>query len=346
MQVYCFGELLIDLLAVQQGVGLEKVESFRRSPGGAPANVARDLAVLGLDAQFMGLLGEDPFGEFLRGDLADAGVGVDYLGRSARVSTPLAFLATLRGGRKQVSFAGMDGWATALAQSAELDRAIVPGAGRWLHVGGVASAWAELHHRQRALLTRARRAGWRTSVDVNYRSALYANRDEIFATRMAELISLADVVKLSEEETAAAVRTDPGQDVSARVLAMGAQVVAVTRGPAGATVYAPRRAPITLAPLAVKEVEPTGAGDAFMAGLIAGLIRAGGPARPALPAATPSSQPAWPPEHDLLFAANLANECGALAVTRAGAMLTLKGATARDYPSISRWKKDRRAATP
>lgn len=330
MQIYCFGELLVDLLAREQGKPLAQVGSFDRAPGGAPANVAADLALLGLPVAFMGLLGDDPFADFLSEFLDEAGVSTDMLVRSPRVGTPMAFIATQEDGSQQICFSGLSAWASALAGRAEMDAAVEPGHDRWLHVGGVASAWPELHARQRALLTRAKRAGWRTSLDVNYRASLWDSPGGLFATRISELLPLVDVVKVAVYELDETLRgrdTQPA-DALGSLLAFGPSVAVVTRGERGALVRSRAGQLLDLDAVDVDLSEPTGAGDAFMAGLIAGLSRAAGK-----PGAS------WPAAHDLEFAASLANECGALAVTRAGAPLNLRRPAVKTYPTIAQWMK-------
>jgi fructokinase len=340
MQVFCFGELLIDLLADAQGKPLEKVTTFNRAPGGAPANVARNLAKLGVETAFMGLLGDDPFGRYLADDLASAGVDTQWIGRSPRITSPLAFVATQRDGGKQVAFAGMESWASALAESAELDRPVTPGPGRWLHVGGVASAWPELHHRQRAILNRARGAGWRTSLDVNFRPALFQDRPDLFAARMNELLPLVDLVKVSDEELDATLHLDASADPEAaldRLLAMGPTVAAVTHGADGVIAKARGRDLIELRGIAVEQVEPTGAGDAFMAALIAGLGRTP-PSAGDLLATGPATSTPWPSDDALRFALDLANECGALAVTAVGATISFRSLPRATYPALHQWR--------
>lgn len=59
LDVVCLGELLVDLISRDGG------ETFRRCPGGSPANVAAACSRLGLRAGFVGKVGDDPFGRFL-----------------------------------------------------------------------------------------------------------------------------------------------------------------------------------------------------------------------------------------------------------------------------------------
>ena len=66
MSIVCFGELLIDFVALESGVSVGEASGFVKAPGGAPANVAVAVARLGLPSAFLGQVGDDPFG------LADA----------------------------------------------------------------------------------------------------------------------------------------------------------------------------------------------------------------------------------------------------------------------------------
>src|SRR5690606_38053134 len=90
--IVCFGEILIDLLA-QSPASPEQPRAFLQYAGGAPANVAVAAARLGIDTQFVGMLGRDMFGDFLADSLAQHGVGTDYIARTDAAKTALAFVA-------------------------------------------------------------------------------------------------------------------------------------------------------------------------------------------------------------------------------------------------------------
>src|SRR3954454_18642733 len=91
--VICLGEALIDFVADVSGVSLAECPGFRKAPGGAPANVAVGLARLGLDAAFLGKVGDDPFGHFLADTFAAAGVDTRFVQLDPRVRTGLAFVS-------------------------------------------------------------------------------------------------------------------------------------------------------------------------------------------------------------------------------------------------------------
>ena len=73
------GELLIDFVSTTIDVPLGECPGFHKAPGGAPANVAVGLAKLGVKAGFIGKVGDDPFGHFLRKTLVKNGVEVEGL---------------------------------------------------------------------------------------------------------------------------------------------------------------------------------------------------------------------------------------------------------------------------
>jgi fructokinase len=85
------GELLVDLLANQPGVSLSASEGFTRHLGGAPANVACNMARLGFRSAMVALVGADPMGDFLLGELARHGVETTWVGRHATLPTSLVF---------------------------------------------------------------------------------------------------------------------------------------------------------------------------------------------------------------------------------------------------------------
>ena len=64
--VVALGELLIDFVSIDKDVRLTSLPRFEGAAGGAPANVAVGLARLGVTSGFIGKVGDDPFGEFLR----------------------------------------------------------------------------------------------------------------------------------------------------------------------------------------------------------------------------------------------------------------------------------------
>ncbi|MBA3871503.1 MAG: hypothetical protein H0X30_20350, partial [Anaerolineae bacterium] len=104
MSVVCLGELLIDFVALEHGVGVGEASGFKKAPGGAPANVAVAVARLGHPSAFLGQVGDDPFGHYLAGVLAEDKVDVSGLRFSAEARTALAFVSLRADGERSFMF--------------------------------------------------------------------------------------------------------------------------------------------------------------------------------------------------------------------------------------------------
>src|ERR1700690_3978090 len=99
-EVTCIGESLIDFISTEKGATLSETAGFLKLAGGAPANVAVGLAKLGTRSAFVGKVGADPFGKFLRAELARYGVDTAGMSFDNEHKTRLAFVSlTKSGGR-------------------------------------------------------------------------------------------------------------------------------------------------------------------------------------------------------------------------------------------------------
>ena len=99
--VVALGESLIDF--TPNGTNAQGIELFARNPGGAPANVLAMNARLGGKTAFIGKVGKDGFGDFLRQTLVESGIDVSGLVIDEKIPTTLAFVQLdSKGDRKSV----------------------------------------------------------------------------------------------------------------------------------------------------------------------------------------------------------------------------------------------------
>ena len=131
--IAALGELLIDF--TDSGVSSGGMRLFERNPGGAPANVLTAAARLGRSTAFLGKVGDDMHGRFLRQTLVDAGIDASGLMMAADVFTTLAFVALDERGERHFSFARKPGADTCLRRE-ELNAAVLDNT-RVLHVGSL-----------------------------------------------------------------------------------------------------------------------------------------------------------------------------------------------------------------
>jgi fructokinase len=267
IDVACVGEALVDLVSTRTGAGLDRTPAFRKAAGGAPANVVVGLARLGCRAAFLGAVGEDALGRFLLATLTRAGVDVGAVSRSRR-PTAVALVALAANGDREFLFYGDRPAHLDLRPTARM-RAIVRRA-RILHFGSVCLVAESARRATLSAIAEARRAGALVSCDPNIRLGLWPSV-RVARRVIQRMLPLADVVKVNEDELAfltGARGVAAGLDALA---ALGPSLVVATLGAAGCA-YRSAGGEGKVAGFRVRTVDTTGAGDAFMAGLLQGLL--------------------------------------------------------------------------
>lgn len=308
--IVCFGEALIDFLAGKPAAPGE-APVFRQFAGGAPANAAVAVARLGGACEFVGMLGEDMFGDFLLHSLREAGAGTRYVRRTDRARTALAFVSLDARGERSFSFYRPPA-ADLLFAEDDFDAACFADAGVF-HVCSNSLTGDAIAAATLAGMRRAREAGALVSCDLNLRPALWADGAPV-PSRVWQALEAADLVKLAREELEflqAGGRAE--RDVVARLLA-NARLVLVTDGATPVRWHA-RGSGGELPTLRVQAVDTTAAGDAFIGGLLVQLQREGVDAAGFDAFLADAAR--------LQRALRYACACGALAVTRYGSFAAL-----------------------
>ena len=260
--IAALGELLIDF--TDRGLSDAGMRLFEQNPGGAPANMLAAAARLGERTAFIGKVGDDMHGRFLRDTLTAAGIDVTGLVLSPDVFTTLAFVALDDRGERHFSFARKPGADTCL-RSDELPAPLLSSA-RVLHVSSLSLTDEPARSATFAAVEAAKRAGAVISYDPNYRAALWPD-EAAAAAQMRSMVSYADVMKLSDEETLLLTGAAEPEEAAHRLLAQGVSCVAVTLGERGALVAVAGGMQIAPA-FSSDPVDTTGAGDGFWGGFL------------------------------------------------------------------------------
>jgi len=264
----CIGELLIDFVSTTTDVTLAECPSFAKAPGGAPANVAVGLAKLGVDSGFIGKVGDDPFGDFLRQTLDRNAVDTSYLISGTGSRTTLAFVATRSDGSKDITFYRNPGADIQLAPE-EIEEAYIQSA-ELFHYGSVSLSHQPSRDATLKAIRCAKDAGAFISYDPNLRLMLWDNPDEA-KHWMWEVMSYANVVKIADEEWEFIMDTPSLQEGSARLLEIGIDLVVVTRGEHGCY-YNNGLNQGYVDGFGVDVIDPLGAGDGFVAAMLSRLV--------------------------------------------------------------------------
>ncbi|EFM8796616.1 aminoimidazole riboside kinase [Escherichia coli] len=294
-KVWVLGDAVVDLLPESDGRLLP-------CPGGAPANVAVGIARLGGTSGFIGRVGDDPFGALMQRTLLTEGVDITYLKQDEwhRTSTVLVDLND----QGERSFTFM------VRPSADLflETTDLPcwRHGEWLHLCSIALSAEPSRTSAFTAMTAIRHAGGFVSFDPNIREDLWQD-EHLLRLCLRQALQLADVVKLSEEEwRLISGKTQNDRDICALAKEYEIAMLLVTKGAEGVVVCY-RGQVHHFAGMSVNCVDSTGAGDAFVAGLLTGL----------------SSTGLSTDEREMRRIIDLAQRCGALSVTAKGAMTAL-----------------------
>ena len=266
--VVCAGIVVADVfvppLARLPGPGeLVATEDFVVETGGCAANAAIALARLGVRAAVVAKVGDDLFGEFVRHELSAAGVDVTGVGFVAGLGTSKSVIVPVTGeDRRFIHTFG----ANAALSAADLAPALAA-APEVIYVGGFLALPALSQDELAAQLRSARQAGSRVVFDVVAPSGRALSPDDV-----AGVLPEVDYFVPNDDEAAALTgESDPRRQVES-LLELGAGTVVVTMGERG-LVAASRDETIELPAPRVDVVEPSGAGDAFAAGLVYGLLQ-------------------------------------------------------------------------
>jgi 2-dehydro-3-deoxygluconokinase len=264
----CLGEAMI-MLAGETGAALEDVDTFRRSVGGAECNVAGGLAALGIPTSWISRVGADGFGRHVLRDLVARGVDIGGVEDDPTRPTGL-YVKHAVAGRTQLQYY-RSGSAAAAMDVAFLNRPAVRNRladAELVHTTGITAAISASAAGVLDRLAALRNTlGFTLSVDLNWRTALWRDTD---TAPLWRLLRAADVVLIGADEAMLFAGTsDPDQ--LWELLGRRSTLVLKSDGHA-AVALSPNGRRTKVPALTVDVVEPVGAGDAFAAGYLAGML--------------------------------------------------------------------------
>ncbi|MFJ4002355.1 sugar kinase [Streptomyces sp. NPDC090023] len=267
----CLGETMAQVTPAD-GEGLEHSRELRLAVAGAESTVAQYLADLGHRAAWVSRVGDDPLGR--RIVTAVAGRGVDVGGVRVDPDAPTGVYFKDPGPEGTRVHYYRRGSAASRMGPSDAERVDLAGA-RLLHLTGITPALSQGCAELVALLMeRAVRAGVSVSFDVNHRPALWSSLDHA-AVALRDLARRADLVFVGRDEAERLWGTTMAEEIHAHLAPRGTLVVKDAE--VGATEFSDAGTEFVPAP-AVEVIEAVGAGDAFAAGYLSGLLRGSGSA--------------------------------------------------------------------
>ena len=262
------GRAGMDLYADPPGTRTEAATQFSAALGGSSANIAVALARLGQEVALVSTVSDDAVGRFCRNELVRYGVDCAYLHtKPGEARTSLAVVETRAVDTQSVIYRNNAAdFGMTLDDVAQVDLATT-GA---LVLTGTALALEPSRSASLAIMTRAKAAGVVVVLDIDYRPYSWTSAAEA-ARVYADAAALADILIGNDDEFGVMAGAKPAGLALARRYAQTTLVVYKMGAEGAITITA--NAEFETPVFRVTALKPTGAGDAFMGGLLAGLAQ-------------------------------------------------------------------------
>jgi fructokinase len=266
VDVIAIGELLIDLIAEGYSLPLKEQIIFKRFAGGAPANFAVGIKCLGLTSGLITKVGDDFFGDFLLDTLKEKEVDISQIRVTNKYKTALAFVGLNENRSPSFSFYRSP-CADIMLKAKEINEDYIKSA-KLLMYGTVSMADEPARSAIFRAIKYAKKHGLQVACDPNLREDLWHFKDpreQIFRVLKDTDIFLPSI---SEAEF---ITGEKGESALEAILELGPSIIGVTRGAEGSTIVT--KGEMYSAPAyKVDVVDTTGAGDAYAAGIVTGLL--------------------------------------------------------------------------
>lgn len=266
--VLAIGRSGVDVYPLQVGVGLEEVETFGKFLGGSAANVAVAAARLGSRSALISGVGDDPFGRYVRAELARLGVDNRYVATHGEFPTPVTFCEIFPPDDFPLYFYRKPSAPDLQIRADEIDADAVRSARLyWSTVTGLSEEPSRSAHfaawelRERKPLT---------VLDLDYRPMFWATAGAA-TEQVQKALAHVTVAVGNREECEIAVGESNAHKAADALLDLGVELAIVKQGPRG-VLGKTRHSSVTVPPNEVDVVNGLGAGDAFGGSLCHGLL--------------------------------------------------------------------------
>jgi 5-dehydro-2-deoxygluconokinase len=274
--VITIGRVGVDLYPEQSGVSLAEVQTFRKSLGGSPVNVAVAAARLGARVAAITKVGDDPFGPYVRSAMEGFGVDTRWVGTDPDLRTPVVFCEIHPPDSFPLLFYREPKAPDMNISLDEIDLDAIRAARMFWTTGTGLSDEPSRSATLGALEARGRDAGI-TIHDLDHRPMFWAgakgapSREGEAGAMARAALAHATVAVGNQDEVEVAVGTRDPWEGSEALLELGVELAIVKRGPEGVLART-RDETIEVEPIRLEVVNGLGAGDAFGGALAHGLL--------------------------------------------------------------------------
>ena len=262
------GELLVDIIGTDIQESILQTSVFERFQGGSPANMAANMARLGMTAALVSCVGNDNLGIFLKNEVAKTSVDIDHIITNEFQPTSTVIVSRTKGTPDFIAYRTAD----RMIQSAHIPDSLLAESAIF-HTTCFALSQEPA---QSAIIDAAKRAnklGCRVSLDANYAIQIWADRKQAWDI-ISAYCSNDGLVKLSEDDAERIYGCKVSEEQIIKDFHdMGADLVCFTKGGEGSTIsYEKGSKQIHLGVKSIEVIDVTGAGDAFWAGFLTAFL--------------------------------------------------------------------------
>lgn len=269
--VVAFGEILIDFTFA--GKNSEGKNVYEENTGGAPANCVGALCKLGGKGAFIGMTGNDSFGQDVRKSLKDINVDIEGMRYCSSQHTTLAFVSLNEKGERSFSFCRNPGADTQITYE-DIDESYLKDT-KILHIGSLSLTDEPSKTTTLKMIEKVRQEGGLISYDPNWRANLWNGRSDAI-DELKSILPFANIVKVSDEELKLLYGNVSNEEGARAISSLGPNLVLVTLGSEGVYYYYNKNGNSFSGIIRTPEivcVDTTGAGDSFNGGLLYGITR-------------------------------------------------------------------------
>ncbi|MBN1328777.1 MAG: carbohydrate kinase [Candidatus Heimdallarchaeota archaeon] len=268
--IFSIGEVLIDFLS-DEIVSLEKVKAFKKYPGGAPANFAVGIARLGLDITFIGVVGNDPFGEYLISFLNTEGVNTNYIDKAHNnEQTALAFISLDDVGERNFIFYRNN--AADLTLSPEKITSDIFNECEYLHFGTLSLSAEPSKSATLKAILECKKKGGKICFDPNLRMDVWKS-EKVLRETILQVLLYVDILYPSYHELSFILGKEmlEKEAINELMEKYPLEIIALKKGKDGCLIKSRDDYFLTIPSFDVSVIDTTGAGDGFNVGFIYGL---------------------------------------------------------------------------
>lgn len=296
--IVCYGEVLIDMIAKEVGE-LKDVSGFLKKFGGAPANTAVGLGKLQIPVSFIGKVGDDPFGHYLKTTLEKYNVQTSSLIISKKEKTTLAFVSITQTGERDFTFY-RGAHETIHPEEVNLEENVF-----LFHFGSLTQTTDIARQTTKKLIEQAQKKKIILSYDPNVRKALWHNLEEAKQI-ILETTKQVNILKINQEEAFFLTGAESLEEAAEKLFTDNLDALFITLGLEGCY-FKTKEIHDYIPTIKAKAIDTTGAGDAFNAGYIYALYEQ-------------QKNPSQLTKHEIIKALHRANIIATLTTTKKGAI--------------------------